>query len=450
MPPETPACQKPWPPQKAHPVALWPHGLVHMLMVIAMALSLQPKAAKAAPLQPELEAQQAFEQARTEIRERRYDRAEILLERVLMLQPENAEALIELALLMAARNHQEGALALVQSLIDDPRTESHQAQALKNLQAHIQQKATNLQRNPYALNSIGPRLMSQGQSQTLQPVGGVGGNTASSANPVSWRSEIQWGMTTNPLARTSAQAITITLPDGPLSLPLTQNQREGHTAGASLVRTTATGGAELATQATNISGTSNAARLLGWRLLPPAPWLGNQQQPIWLAFAQAQRGLDGQQRAQAGLTAISEQQKYSLSAYHENSNQDRGLNWRVEHHPKRWQGILGYAALERSQSTTGPQGHWRAMVVAERPVAEQAKVMFQWTQQHDTYSYSPLLENGARRQLAAVHVAYEQRHQLKNQKMLTWRVFTGERRSNLSLFSYKETGFQVGLAHKWP
>ena len=412
--------------------------------MLLLMLALHTTGAHALALEPELEALQAFEQASAEIRARRYDRAEILLERVLMLQPENAEALIELALLMAARHHKDGALALVQSLIDDQRTEPSQVQALKTLQAQIKQGAAHLQRNPYALNT--PQRLPDTPGPSPQP-----GNTPdNSAKPASWRGEINWGMTTNPLARTSAEAIAITLPDGPLSLPLSQNQRSGHMGGASLARTTQTGGVELAIQSTNVSGASTAARLLAWSQLPQAPWWSATQQPIWLAYAQAQRGLDGQQRAQAGLTAVSGQQKYSLGSYHEYGTQDRGLNWRMEHHPARWHGVEGYAALERSKSTTGPQGHWRATIAAERPVAEQGKVLFQWTQQNDTYGYSLLLENGARRHLSALHVAYEQRHALDEQKVLIWRVFTGQRRSNLSLFEYKETGFQLNWVQKWP
>jgi len=48
-------------------------------------------ATHSADVQPEIEALQAFDQARIEITNQRYDRAEILLERVLMLHPENAE-----------------------------------------------------------------------------------------------------------------------------------------------------------------------------------------------------------------------------------------------------------------------------------------------------------------------------------------------------------------------
>lgn len=413
-------------------------------LLIMLTLCLATTAAHSAPLQPELEALQALDQAGAEIRARRYDRAEILLERVLMLQPENAQALIELALLMAARNHTDGALALVQSLIDDERSELSQIQALKNLQAQIKQGATHLQRNPYALNA--PERQSQLASQSPPP----GANQSNSASPVRWRGEINWGMSTNPLARTSAKAIAITLPDGPLSLPLTQNQRAGQMGGASLSRTTDTGSVELAIQGTSISDASTATRVLAWTKLPQAPWWNATQQPVWLAYAQTQRGLDGQQRTQAGLTAINGQQKYSLSAYREDSAQDRGMISRIEYYPTPWQGIQAYAALERSKSNTGPQGHWRVLMAAERPVGDQAKMLIQWTRQTDTYSYSPLLENGARRHLLAAHVAYEQHHPLEGEKVFTWRVFTGERQSNLSLFHYKETGIQLQWVRKWP
>jgi thioredoxin-like negative regulator of GroEL len=104
-------------------------------------LVLAATASHSADLQPEIEALQAFDQARTEINNQRYDRAEILLERVLMLHPENAEARIELAMLMARRGHNDGAQALVQSLLDDPRTEPDQFKALAALLQSMKKRA---------------------------------------------------------------------------------------------------------------------------------------------------------------------------------------------------------------------------------------------------------------------------------------------------------------------
>ena len=401
----------------------WRHGWLCTLMFVQ---SLVTTPAAAAALEPELEALQAFEQASVEIKARRFDRAEILLERVLMLQPENAEALVELALLMAARGHEQGAQALVQSLIDDTRTEPSHVQALKSLHTLIQQGAADQGRNPYALNAPTRKP----QSSSVQ---------SGQAAAAQWRGEAHIGLSSNPLARTSADAITITLPDGPLSLPLAQAKHAGTMQGVNLSHSTNASGAELAVQGASVNGASTAARALAWGRLPQAPWWG-ETQPILLAYAQAHRGLDGQHRAQAGLAAISGQQKYSLTRYHEYNATDQGLIARIEHHQPRWLGIDWSASLERSVSNTGPQGYWRAVVAGEQPMGEQGKLLFQWSRQNDTYGYSSLLKNGARRHLEVLHVAYEQRHTLDHEKSLVWRVFTGERQSNLSLFEYKEIG----------
>jgi hypothetical protein len=73
----------------------------------------------------------------------------------------------------------------------------------------------------------------------------------------------------------------------------------------------------------------------------------------------------------------------------------------------------------------------------------------QFTHQRDTYSYSALLQDGAKRQLTTAYVAFEQHIDLKNEKVLIWRAFRGERRSNLELFNYNEFGAQVSMVQHW-
>lgn len=411
-------------------------GLRCALLWALLALAGPPAAAN--PLQPELEALQAFDQASAEIKARRFDRAEILLERVLMLQPEHAEARIELALLMAARGLQDSARALVQSLIDDPRTEAAQARELRNLLALIQKPQPQQPGlNPYSLNA-------PARAQSAAPHA-----AQTSAQAPSWRGEVSLGHSTNPMARTSADAITITLPDGPLSLPLAQAERAGLTTGVHLSRSSASGGLELALQGTSVTDASTAARAVAWARLP-LPSHADATRPTVLAYAQAQRGLDGQHRSQIGLSALSGAQKYTLSSYQELGVRDRGLIWRLEHQSAPLWGSEWQALLERSKSTTGPQGYWRLGLSGEYPLNDRARLQFQWLHQNDTYEYSSLLENGARRRLGTVHVAFEQRHTLDHEKTLVWRVFTGERRSNLSLFDYQEAGLQLSLVKKWP
>ena len=416
-----------------------------LLLGAAFAQCLLIKPATATPLEAETEALQAFDQVSAEIKARRFDRAEILLERVLMLQPEHAEARIELALLMASRGQQDSARALIQSLIDDPRTEPGQAQELNNLLVLIEKgNPFNPGSNPYSLKA---------PARTLPSWLGVDGKPRSGTSVhdelAQWRGEVNIGHSTNPMARTSAESITITLPDGPLSLPVVQAERSGLIMGTQLSRSSDSGGAELALQSTNVIGASTAARAIVWGRLPFAQSSATQRMPNILAYGHVQRGLDGQQRMQAGLAALHGQLKYSLFRYHELSVRDRGLTLRIEHQRPQWFGIDWHGLLERSKSTSGPQGYWRIALSGEYPLSEQAKMLVQWTGQEDTYEYSTLLENGAKRRMRAVHVAFEQRHALENGKVLIWRVFTGERQSNLSLFDYKETGLQISLVKKW-
>lgn len=412
--------------------------LIRFVLCLGLSLGVLVMPVAAASLQPDLEAMQAFELARDEIKNRRFDRAEILLERVLMLQPENAEARIELALLMAGRDNQDGAQALLQSLIDDARTDVLQSQELKNLQTFIRQgKRPPSALSPFALNA--PARLSA-DTRARNP---------SAASHAYWRGEINLGFSSNPLARTSAEAITITLPDGALSLPLTQTDRTGVMSGANLSRTTDNGGFDLTLQGANATGASTASRALVWGRLPLAAWSATQNWLPVLAYLEIQRGFDGQHRAQTGLTVISGQQKYSLSNYYEYSTQDTGKIWRLQHHQPRWLGADWFATVERSKSANGPQAYWRASVVGEYPLSERAKLSFEFAKQEDFYAFSYLLKNGAQRNFSSMHVVFEKQHHLEGEKIFVWRVFTGERQSNLSLFDYKETGFKLSLVNKW-
>ena len=239
----------------------------------------------------------------------------------------------------------------------------------------------------------------------------------------------------------------------PLSLPLSQTAKSGSLSGVTLSRTTATNGAELALQRADVSGTTTAARALAWAQLPLKQWLPDSLQPDRLppvlAYAQAQRGLDGQHRAMAGLTTVLGAQRLSLSRYEEYGTNDHGTVVRAEHNQPRWLGADWQATVEHSDSAVGPQGYWRTGFSAERALGNGRKLLAQLTHQQDTYSYSALLQDGAKRRLTTVHVAFEQHIALKSEKVLIWRVFSGERRSNLELFNYNELGTQLSIVQNW-
>lgn len=403
-------------------------------------------ATHSADVQPEIEALQAFDQARIEITNQRYDRAEILLERVLMLHPENAEARIELAMLMARRGNTDGAQALVQSLIDDPRTEPEHNQALRSLLQQIKNTLPALD-NPYALDT---RRAKKGLTAAAQ---NMAQPTASQPAAALWRSEVSMTASSNPLARTSAGAITITLPDGPLSLSLSQTAKPGSLAAATLSRTTATHGAEVSVQTVSVTGATAAARAVLWSQVPWVQWLPESIQPLSaapvLAYAQAQRGLDGQFRTMAGLTTVLGAQRLSLSHYEDHGINDRGIVVRAEHIAPRVMGIDWQASIEHSNSALGQQAYWRVGLGAEYSFGSRRKLLTQITHQQDAYSYSALLQEGAKRRLTTTYVAFEQQHPLKSEKILIWRVFSGERQSNLELFKYNEHGARLSIVQNW-
>lgn len=412
-------------------------------------------------LQPELEALQAYSQARDEIRAGRYDQAEILLERTLMLQPEHAEARIDLVLLMAGRGQLDAALALLKSLQDDPRTEPPYLQALAELQQQLR-RGELPQLNPYA---IGPEKLWAGRSATLglaparagtglrTPQGESASNQSQGERAAPWRAELSYAASTNPMARTSAGTITLTPVEGPVTLPLSTSPHPGRVLGTSLSYNTETHGAEFWAQHSDIDNAHNAGRAVFWARLPsPEGWLpgaGFQNMPPVLGFVQTLRALDGQRRVLTGLSSTSGANRLSLTRYHDATTSDHGWQIRLDHSRRQWLGADWLASLERSNSTVGVQGYWRTSLGAELPLGEGRKFMGQWAHHQDTYAYSELLQQGAKRHLNTVYVAFEQQRRLEGQKILIWRVFRDERRSNLELFTYKDFGTQFSLVQNW-
>jgi hypothetical protein len=421
-------------------------GRQRQLFLAGWLVACAATASYSADLQPEIEALQAFDQARIEITSQRYDRAEILLERVLMLHPENAEARIELAMLMARRGHTDGAQALVQSLLDDPRTEPDHNQALRSLLQQIKNTQPALA-NPYALDT---RRAKEGLTSAAQNMAQPNARQPTAAL---WRGEASITASSNPLARTSAGAITITLPDGPLSLPLSLTAKPGSLAGATLSRITATHGAELSVQTVSVTGATAGARAVLWSQVPWVQWLPETIKPLAtppvLAFAQVQRGLDGQSRTMAGLNTLLGTQRLSLSHYEDHGINDRGIVVRAEYIAPRMRGADLQASLEHSNSSTGLQAHWRVGLGAEYGLGGRSKLLAQITHQQDAYSYSALLQEGAKRRLTTTYVAYEQQYPLKSEKILIWRVFSSERQSNLELFKYNDRGAQLSIVQNW-
>jgi hypothetical protein len=385
-------------------------------MLAGLALALASAAAWPATLDPEQDALEAFAQARQALGEQRLDRAELLLERVLMLQPENAEARVELALLMARRGQPDTARALLVGLAQDPRTPPPHRERLL--------------------------VLVEGLNQRPLPAPVV-----AKVVPALWRLESGLTWSSNPLARTRADELLFTTPDGLVALPLLNKPQPGAVAAMSLARTQGTAGIEVQLQGVDVSGAHPAARVAAW-----GSWPIEQFAPAVQWSLAAQQGLDSARRQTAGLSWTRSSLRWSVFRYIEPELSDRGhlLRWEAQ-----WPGIpalpglQGGVHVERAASTAKDQGAWKAGLLAQTLLPADLRLQLQWTAQKDTHGYSPLLANGAPRWLTSTQWVLEKGLDLGNGKTLSLRALTTQRRSNIELFAFREHAFQIQAAKMW-
>jgi len=390
------------------------------------------------PLNPVEDAMASYAEARQASAAGQWDRAEILLERVLMLMPEHAEARIDFALLMARRGQPETARQLLRGLIEDPRTPDDYR---RQLQAMIR-----------TLPSEQPAYR---PAETLAASRNGRAPVAGSSRPV-WRGEASWLASTNPLARTSASELLLTVGGGTVALPLATRPEAGHVTALALSRNTASGGMDASFQALAQPAEgleASAHRLSLWRtLLTNETWALLPRGTELQGTVQTQQGFDGLRRHTAGLMLQKDRYRLSLLHYAEPAQEEAGALLRYEQRwawtPGTWT-VAGALMLERSASLRRTQGHWRVGFVSESVVTAQGKLQLQITAQQDTAPYSVLLENNARRRLLTAYVGFEQQWASGANQALVGRVFAGRRSSNLSLFDFQDAGAQLAWVRQW-
>jgi len=366
------------------------------------------------------EAEQSLEKARKAIAARSFDQAELQLERVLMLVPEHAEARVILASLMAQLGRLETALLLLQSLIDDPRTEDDYRQRLRGI---------------YALIAQAPRLA----SSTQMP-------DAMASDPDKrgyWRGEIGLGHSSNPLARTAASELPLTIADSVINLPLSDRPIRGNQIQASIARLGPDQGFDLNLTSVSLSGGqighAAAGRVSAWGAIAgPLYWQ-----------AQAQQSLDDQRRYTFGLSLAEGRNRLTLAAFREPTRGETGQFLRYEHRVLPLAGGLWSAGIERGHHTEQTPDYLRASITGEYNLGKQRFLVVNWGYQGDLSGYNPLLENNSRRWLETRSVAFERHFVLGTQKVVVLRALANERRSNLTIFSFRDLGLQVSLLATW-
>jgi hypothetical protein len=375
---------------------------------------------RATTLTPNEEAEQALDEARQAILDRALDRAELRLERVLMLVPDHAEARVMLASLMAQLGRLETALLLLQSLIDDPRTAEDYRQRLRSI---------------YLLIIQAPRLASLNRlPQRLGP---------DPTPQAYWRSEIAYGLSTNPLSRTSANELPLTFADSQVSLPLQERPVSGQYLTASIANFAKDSGFDFsATRVATASDQqrlSDAARFIAW---------GPIIRPLYWQF-QAQQGLDAQRRYTLGLSYVEGRHRVNVSAYNDPARADAGGLIRYEQRVIPAMGGLWSSNIERGFRAARTPDYWRLGVSGEYDLGSQRFLVMNWSVQADLSGYNPLLENNSRRWLETRSVVLEQHIPIGKQKVLVLRGLATERRSNLTIFSFRDVGLQVSFVATW-
>ena len=374
------------------------------------------------------QADAAFAQAMQALLQQQWLQAELLLERTLMFYPAHAEAMLQLALLLAQRNDPDSAMALIHVLLDDPATPPAHRQRLQAL-----------------LGSANALSMAAAAQAT--PV------------PQPPHTVLSWALaySHNPLAATQAKELVLTLPQGDVTVPLQQRRGEGATGQLQLYHRWL-GGLELqaATQASSAASARTASRFtlvgpLGHALPAPVHW-----------SLSAQQALDGARRNAASLLwqAAAGQQgnaaeppaMYGLGWFDEPQSDRRGWTVRVQ---KAWPGVhtaaqqgLAWAEYEHAQGhapsavRAGWQGH--------RQLAPRWLLHASGSAQADSAGYSLLLANNRPRHIFTGALALERQFvSAVAGGQLALSLPWSQRWSNLPLFAWKDYGLGLQWQRQW-
>ncbi len=359
------------------------------------------------------QAHAAYDQALKALKQQQWVQAELLLERVLMFQPEHAEALLQLATLLAQRDRLESAQALIAMLLQDPRTpplHRHRLQALLD--------------NTYQAASV--------------PLG----DGEPAAPPSAARTQLLWsaGYSRNPLGATSATQLTLTLPQGPVTLPLAANAF-GSTVATVTMHHQRSSGLELyaQTQHADLAQAHTAGRLA----LAGPLGLKNHQWSL-----STQRAIDGSTRHSAALVRMLDVYTQLMAGiFHDTSLSRTGWLARGQRSftvASKWP-VTAWGEYEH-----GRPGAVRGGLQALMPIAAQWQLQGLAYGQLDTSGYSKLLKNNAARRLLTVHVEVEYRwpsQTLGGQAALS--AYAARRWSNLALFDWNDHGVRLSWLRQW-
>lgn len=371
---------------------------------------------------------QLHAQVQQALLQERWLEVELLLERVLMFRPNDAQAMFQLALVLALRDRPEGAKALIATLRDDDRTsQAHR----KRLQLLLDNE--DLRASSQAVNAAA-RVHEEGSSTQLV-----------------W----SLGRSSNPMALTGARSVQLTLPDGQYELALEARRRSATTLNGLLYQRWASG---LQLLVSTQNATAEGAKM-GARVSLAGP-LGLST--AWLWNISSQQSLDGLRRHTANLLWPSQSQGdglganalYSLGYFSEDRGARDGFLLRAQSSLGRWQGRHGSLQLngwlEYEHSLTAMPSALRAGMQGQWSLSPGWQMHGNLHAQQDLSGYNPLLRNGRARNTMTGYIA------LERQWLQPWwggywssSLYLSKRWSNIVLFTWADRGVSLSWRRSW-
>ena len=377
----------------------------------------------AAASSAELEAEAAYQSAQSALNAQAWAEAELDFERVLMFNPEHAQARIELAMLLAQRGKIETASAFIESLIDDPRTPQAHRQRLADLLAQLKRGASVTD----GIASPSYVIASEARQSML-----------AAAQPVI-QARVSLGYSANPYARADISNLTLTLPGGSADLPVNQNIHAAPMLMSSLSYLAPNlCGFEAQDQRWGASEQNFANKLLVFCYGVVA---GQQMQ----TFASTLRAVDGNGRTSAGLSWPLANWRLTAQLFKEPQLERQGYALRLDHLQRSQSGnqTLLFAELEKSNS--GVPGYIKSGILREYALTSGVSVLAQLGLQRDFAGYSALLADGATRRLLLAQLGLQKDWGQLAGWQLGSALQLARRWSNLALFEYRDATLQLSI-----
>ncbi|MBS7349121.1 MAG: tetratricopeptide repeat protein [Comamonas sp.] len=411
-------------------------------------------------------------QVQEHVRQGQWLQAELLLERILLLRPNDAQAILRLAQVLASQERWGSARALLRALQQDERTSAAQQQVLEHL---LQSGMASLSTHPH---SLAPAASPSASS----PYGGNYLAQTDSPSPADSRStelSIGLGYSRNPLMRPSARQLELTLPQGNITLGLQERPSAATSGYMHLYRRWASGLELMA----SIQPTDHPSAHSSTRFALAGPLATNlSTKGHWRWSLGTQRSIDNSQRhiaslhwtippaasgAEAGSTTAASA-LYTFSLLQDHPGKRKALLLRAYTGLGPWLtpllGPLGQPGLLHAStwleyehrpgsSTSGQQpsalrGAWQ---MHWQPYPQSPWTVQAWLQaQNDVQGYSPLLAHGRKRRLLTSYLAWQyQWPQAWAGGQWSTSLYHSRRWSNLPLFAWNDYGISLGWQKAW-